>query len=164
MKEIGEAFKEARETIGISKEEVVKDLNITESQLDNLEDGNFNAFKDVFFLKDTIKIYAKYLNLDEDEIVDKFNDFIFGYTSRIPISDILEQTREINILESKNEENKIVSPYTIKRKKKSNIKYAIVYIFAVIILVILVLLIVKFLTDKQFESNYFDYYINMIGE
>lgn len=164
MKEIGEAFKEARETIGISKDEVVKDLNITESQLDNLEDGNFNAFKDVFFLKDTIKIYAKYLNLDEDEIIDKFNDFIFGYTSRIPISDILEQTREINILESKNEENKIVSPYTIKRKKKSNLKYAIVYIFAVIILVILVLLIVKFLTDKQFESNYFDYYINMIGE
>ena len=69
MKEIGESFKEARETIGISKSEVLKDLNITESQLDNLEDGNFNAFKDVFFLKDTIKIYAKYLNLDEDEML-----------------------------------------------------------------------------------------------
>ena len=48
MKEIGESFKEARETIGISKSEVIKDLNITESQLDNLEDGNANAFKDVF--------------------------------------------------------------------------------------------------------------------
>ena len=68
MKDIGDAFKEARETIGISKSEVLKDLNITESQLDNLEDGNFNAFKDVFFLKDTIKKYAKYLNLDEDEM------------------------------------------------------------------------------------------------
>ena len=40
MKEIGESFREARETIGISKTEVIKDLNITESQLDNLEDGN----------------------------------------------------------------------------------------------------------------------------
>ena len=157
MKEIGEAFKEARETIGVSKSEVIKDLNITESQLDNLEDGNFNAFKDVFFLKDTIKIYAKYLNLDEDEIIDKFNDFIFGYTSRIPISDILEQTREINILESKNEENKIVSPYTLKRKKKSGLKYAIIYIFAVILLVILVLLIVKFLSDKQLDMNYLNF-------
>lgn len=160
MKEIGEAFKEARETIGISKSEVVKDLNITESQLDNLEDGNFNAFKDVFFLKDTIKVYAKYLNLDEDEIIDKFNDFIFSFTSRIPINDILEQTREINILESKSEENKIVSPYTIKRKNKSNLKYAIVYIFAVIILVILVLLIVKFLSDNNI-SNYLSNFINM---
>mgnify|MGYP003310288781 CR=1 FL=1 len=157
-------FKEARETIGISKNEVIKDLNITESQLDNLEDGNFNAFKDVFFLKDTIKVYAKYLNLDEDEIVDKFNDFIFGYTSRIPIRDILDQTREINILESKSEENKIVSPYTLKRKKKSNIKYVIAYILAVIVLVILVLLIVKFLSDKKYEINNFYYNINMIGE
>ena len=157
MKEIGEAFKEARETIGISKSEVVKDLNITESQLDNLEDGNFNAFKDVFFLKDTIKLYAKYLNLDEDKIVDKFNDFIFSFTSRIPINDILEQTREINILESKSEENKVVSPYTIKRKKKSNLKYAIIYIIVVIILVILVLLIVKFLSDSDVSANLLNY-------
>ena len=160
MKDIGDAFKEARETIGISKSEVLKDLNITESQLDNLEDGNFNAFKDVFFLKDTIKKYAKYLNLDEDEIIDKFNDFIFSFTSRIPINDILEQTREINILESKSEEGKIVSPYTIKRKKKSNIKYAIVYILVVIMLVLLVLLIVKFLSDTD-VSNYLTNFINM---
>ena len=78
MKEIGESFREARETIGISKAEVIKDMNITESQLDNLEDGNANAFKDVFFLKEVIKKYAKYLNLDEDEmyrfIKGDFND------------------------------------------------------------------------------------------
>ena len=152
MKEIGQSFKEARETIGISKEEVIKDLNITESQLDNLEDGNINAFKDVFFLKETIKKYSKYLNLDEDEVLDQFNDFMFGYTSRIPIDDILEQTREINIIESKNEENKIVSPYTLKRKKKNNLKYIIIYSVSVIILIILVIIIVKYLTDKKVKT------------
>ena len=157
MKEIGESFKEARETIGISKEEVIKDLGITESQLDNLEDGNANAFKDVFFLKETIKKYSKYLNLDEDEILDKFNDFIFGYTSRIPVSDILEQTREINILEKQKEENKIASPYTIKRKN-NNVKYLILYIVAVIILVILVLFIVKYVTDTQLQNVNIDFY------
>lgn len=157
MKEIGESFKEARETIGISKEEVIKDLGITESQLDNLEDGNANAFKDVFFLKETIKKYAKYLNLDEDEIVDKFNDFIFGYTSRIPVSDILEQTRELKILEKQKEENKIASPYTIQRKN-NNVKYLILYIVAVIILVVLVLFIVKYVTDKQLENVNIDFY------
>ena len=115
MKEIGEKFKEAREAIGISKDEVIKDLNITESQLDNLEDGNINAFKDVFFLEDTIKKYTKYLNLDEDEIMDSFNNFMFGFTSRIPVEDILEKTREFEILEKQNEDNKIVSPYTVKR-------------------------------------------------
>ena len=157
MKEIGESFKEARETIGISKSEVIKDLNITESQLDNLEDGNANAFKDVFFLKETIKKYAKYLNLDEDEIVDKFNDFIFGYTSRIPISEILEQTREFKNLEKQKEDNKIVSPYTIKRKN-NNTKYIIIYIASIIVLILLVFMIIKFITvrgmyDKVIHDN-----------
>ena len=136
MKEIGESFRQARETIGISKDEVVKDLNITESQLDNLEDGNANAFKDVFFLKDLIRKYSRYLNLDEDENIDKFNDFIFSYTSRIPIDDILEQTREIKILERQNDENKIVSPYTVKRKK-NNLKYIIIYSVSVLVLIVL---------------------------
>ncbi len=149
MKEIGESFKNARETIGISKEEVIKDLNITESQLDNLEDGNVNAFKDVFFLKDIIKKYSRYLNLNEEENIDKFNDFMFNYTSRIPIEDILEQTREIQLQESEKEENKIVSPYTMKRKKKNNFKSIIVYSIGVIVLVLLILLFIKFLIDKQ---------------
>ncbi|MGM9878378.1 MAG: helix-turn-helix domain-containing protein [Bacilli bacterium] len=149
MKEIGDAFREARGEIGISKEEVIKDLNITESQLDNLEDGNVNAFKDVFFLKDIIKKYSKYLNLDEDEIIDKFNDFIFGYTSRIPLDEILEQTKEINILELKNKENKIVSPYTSPTKKNNNTKHIIIYTLSVIILVILAVLIVKIVTNKE---------------
>ena len=153
MKEIGESFRQARQTIGISKEEVIKDLNITESQLDNLEDGNINAFKDVFFLKETIKKYAKYLNLDEDDILDSFNDFMFSYTSRIPVNDILEQTRELKELEKLKEDNKVVSPYTIKRKK-SNLKYVIIYIVSVIILIILVIIIVKYLTDSnQLELN-----------
>lgn len=152
MKEIGESFKEARETIGISKSEVIKDLNITESQLDNLEDGNANAFKDVFFLKETIKKYAIYLNLDEDEIIDKFNDFIFGYTSRIPISDILEQTKEFKILEKQKEDNKIVSPYTIKRKN-NNTKYIIIYIVSIIVLIMLVFMIIKFITNRDVNTK-----------
>ena len=158
MKEIGESFKEARETIVISKSEVIKDLNITESQLDNLEDGNVNAFKDVFFLKETIKKYAIYLNLDEDEIINKFNDFMFGYTSRIPIEDILEQTKEINLKELKNEENKIVSPYTIKRKDNST-KYTILYIAAIVVLIMLVLIIIKYITDKDDNKLNYNNYI-----
>ena len=153
MKEIGESFKEARETIGISKTEVIKDLNITESQLDNLEDGNINAFKDVFFLKDIIKKYTKYLNLDEDEIMDKFNDFMFGYTSRIPVEDILEKTREINVQEMKNEINRVASPYTKKPKKKSTWKYVTIYIISVIILIALVFFIVKFITSKTTKEE-----------
>ena len=55
MKEIGIIFKEKREEIGIKEEEAAKDLEITIPQLENLEDGNVNAFKDIFFLKELIK-------------------------------------------------------------------------------------------------------------
>lgn len=152
MKEIGDAFKEARGAIGISKEEVMKDLGLTESQLDNLEDGNINAFKDVFFLKETIKKYTKYLNLDEDEIMEKFNDFIFGFTSRIPIDDILEQTKEINIQEIKNKENKIVSPYTSPIKKKGKTKYIVLFTLSVIIMIVLTILIIKYFSVKDVNN------------
>ena len=159
MKEIGESFRNARETIGISKEEVVKDLNITESQLDNLEDGNVNAFKDVFFLKDIIRKYSRYLNLDEEANIDKFNDFIFSYTSKIPVDEILEQTREIKILESEKEDNKIVSPYTMKKKKK-NFKSSILYVLITIVIVVIILFVIKYITDKQVKNT--DRIINVV--
>ena len=159
MKDIGESFKAARETIGISKGEVIKDLKITESQLDNLEDGNVNAFKDVFFLKELIRKYSRYLNLDEEVNIDKFNDFIFSYTSKIPIDEILEQTREIKILESEKEENKIVSPYTLKKKQK-NYKSTILYVLIVIVIVIIILFVIKYITDKQVRSINVNYLVS----
>ena len=147
MKEIGESFRIARCNIGLSKEEVVKDLNITLGQLDNLEDGNANAFKDIFFLKDIVKKYAIYLNLDSNEIINKFNDFIFGYTSRIPIEDILEQTREFNMIEKKSNNDKVVSPYT-KVKNDYKIKYIILYVLGVLLLIIIVFLLVIYIANK----------------
>ena len=81
MKDIGTKFQEKREEIGIKLEEAAKDLDITVAQLENLEDGNVNAFKDIFFLKELIKKYVTYLNLDENEIMEDFNDFVFDFTS-----------------------------------------------------------------------------------
>lgn len=157
MKEIGESFKEAREKIEITKEEVIKDLNITMEQLDNLEDGNANAFKDVFFLKDIVKKYAKYLNLNEDVIMGLFNDFIFGYTSRIPVDEILEQTREINILERKHNADKVSSPYT-KMKKERKIKFIFLYVTGIILLIVLIYLIIAY-KNSQKESITINYNI-----
>ncbi|MBQ4263858.1 MAG: helix-turn-helix domain-containing protein [Bacilli bacterium] len=161
MKDIGESFKLARESIGLSKSEVMKDLEINESQLDNLEDGNVNAFKDIFFLKDLIKKYTVYLNLDEDKIMDEFNSFIFSYTSRIPISDILEKTKEINLKE-KQEDDKIKSPYTINRVKKEFNK---AYIFLIVgfIFVFSIFFTVKYLKKISEERN-LEYSVIVKGE
>ena len=108
MKEIGESFKEKREEIGITLEEVSKDLGIKEVLLENLEEGNAKVFKDILEIKDTIESYSKYLGLDTEKIMDEYNDYLFEKTSKISINDIKER------LEKTNKEKvvkKIKSPY-----------------------------------------------------
>ena len=57
MKEIGEKLKEARENMGITMEEVAGDLNVNLKQIENIESGNMEAFKDIFYLKYFIRDY-----------------------------------------------------------------------------------------------------------
>ena len=152
MKEIGESFREKREEIGITKEEVANDLDITIAQLDNLEDGNANAFKDVFFLKELIKKYAKYLNINEDEIMSEYNDFMFNYTSRIPVEEIEKKVTEIKKEEEKEASKKVSSPYTKisneDKKKTKKIIYVLIGVFT-IILIVLIIILAKNRIDSQ---------------
>lgn len=140
MKDIGDRFKEKREEIGISMEEAAEDLGITMAQLDNLEDGNANAFKDIYFLKELVSKYAKYLNIDEDSVMEEYNDFIFNFTSRIPVKEIeakMKEQKQSDFEEIKSK--KINSPYT--RKKAVKKKLNIIYLYLAIVLIIAVLLV-----------------------
>lgn len=153
MKDIGNTFKERREEIGIKIEEAAGDLEITVAQLENLEDGNINAFKDIFFLKEIIKKYATYLNVDGDELMEDFNDFVFDFTSRIPVEEIEEKVKEIEKQEEKETRKRISSPYTRKKVRKAKMKP--VYFFSVItiILVSITLIILNIFLNKQKEIN-----------
>ena len=64
LTEIGEKLKAAREDKGISVKEVSEDLNVKQSQIENIESGNLKSFKDVFYLKMFIRDYSKYLGFD----------------------------------------------------------------------------------------------------
>lgn len=119
MKEIGEKLKEARESIGVSLEEAATDLKTTAKQLQNIEEGKMEAFKDVLNLKYLIRDYAKYLGLNKDDMVDEFNEYIFDYTSKISLEDISNAKKKKEKTTKK--EEVIKSPYTtIKEKKKIN--------------------------------------------
>ncbi|HPF83224.1 MAG TPA: helix-turn-helix domain-containing protein [Bacilli bacterium] len=120
MKEIGEKLKETRENMGVSIEEASEDLKIVPSQIEEVEDGNMKAFKDIFSLKLFIKDYSKYLGLDYDEMVDEFNEYLFDYTSKISLEDIKKATEDEK--KDKTKSPKIVSPYTIEKKKTFNFK------------------------------------------
>ena len=72
MKEIGEQFKEKREEIGITIEEVSNDLSRDVIVIENLENGNHKVFRDILDLKDMFRIYARYLGLDDEKILTEY--------------------------------------------------------------------------------------------
>ena len=154
MKDIGNIFKEKREEIGVKLEEAASDLDITVAQLENLEDGNINAFKDIFFLKELIKKYATYLNVDGEKMIEEFNDFVFDFTSRIPVDEIEQKVKEIEKIKEKETRKRISSPYTRKKVRKAKMK--LVYFFSIltIILVSATLIFLNVFLSSKKELNY----------
>ena len=142
MDEISEVLKSTREMSGVSIEEVSKDLEIPILILNQIEDGNIGAFKDIFELKKYISNYAKYLGLDADKIVDEFNEYVFETTSKIPVKDIEKEIEE----NTKGNEEKVFSPYTRHEKKPNNVLYVLVYVLIVILAVFAVFWAVKQIT------------------
>ena len=118
MKEIGLKLKNKREENGVSLEEAADDLKIRVSQLESIEDGREDDFKDVFSLKYFIRDYAKYLGLDGEKILDTFNEYLFEQTSKISLEEIEEAKRQ---KEEKEKDMKILSPYTVTSKDKKRI-------------------------------------------
>lgn len=135
MDEIGNLLKEARESAGVNITEAAKDNSVKESILENIESGCIGAFKDVFELKEILYNYSKYLGLNPDEIVDKFNVYLFEYTSKIPLKEIEKVVNDMQKSDV-NEEDKVLSPYT----KEHKVSYKYHYILIVVVIVLLVLI------------------------
>ena len=151
MKEIGEKLRETRESMGISIEEAAEDLKLKPSQLTDIEEGNKEAFKDIFYLKYFIRDYSKYLGLDYEAMVEDFNEFVFDYTSKISIDDIKKAN---NKNKEKTKVKKIVSPYTVDKEKKKKIPvYFIIGGILVVVAIIVVCLIVFINNDKKDKKD-----------
>lgn len=134
MIEVGDTLKNSREVSGVTLEEVSTDLDIPVILLEQIEDGNMGAFKDVFELKEYIRKYAKYIGLDPNEIIDIFNGDMFERTSKIPMDKIEEAVKENTLEEEK--EKRVASPYTKAIPKIKTTPYIIALVIALIIMVI----------------------------
>ena len=152
MKEIGATLKNAREEIGVSLEEVASDLKLRVSQLEDIEAGNLDAFKDVFYLKYFIRDYAKYLGLNYDDMIDEFNEYLFDYTSKISIDDIRKAKKKVKKQQPK-EEKKIVSPYTLERKTISSVLFILLYVVLLLIIFIISYFIFSSLNQDASPSD-----------
>ncbi len=148
MKELGEFLKEHREANGVGLEEASSDLNIDVDDLENIEEGNVRAFRDVLGLKDKITSYAKYLGLNPEKVADEFNDFMFEHTSKLSLADILEAEKKMD-----EHNKKIRSPYTIIRKKKVSKKKILMVMIAILVVMLLFLLLLKLIEPKKTVIN-----------
>ena len=118
-------------------------------QIENIEEGNMEAFQDIFYLKYFIRDYSKYLGLKYEEMVDEFNEFLFDYTSKISLDDIKEARKKADKTEKT---NKILSPYTLEPRRRINITPLIIYIL--IIALVMVGLYVYFRNEQdEFNNN-----------
>ena len=126
--------------MGVSINEVSEDLNVSVKQIEDIESGNMEAFKDIFYLKYFIRDYAKYLGLNKEDLVDEFNEYLFDYTSKLSLDEIKKAQRE----EKKDRiEKKIRSPYTIERKSGFYIPPIIIYILIGILVIVLLFLLLN---------------------
>ena len=139
MKEIGEEFKEKREEIGITIEEVSSDLGKDTLLIENLESGKHKVFKDVLELKDMVKTYAKYLGLNDEKLLEEIDDFLFEKTSKISIEDIKERLKQET--EKRKDEKKVRTPYTLEYENKKNITLVVILFIIVVILVLFYVLL-----------------------
>lgn len=156
MKEIGEQLKAAREEHGVSIEEAASDLNLRAQQIENIEKGNLKVFKDVFYLKSFIRGYAKYLGLDEEKIMDEFNEYFFEETSKIPIAEIEKASKKKQ--KEKANEQKVVSPYTMEEKPKS--KFIMIIVGLIILLLIFLIgyiVVTQYINPNDEEQNAITY-------
>lgn len=151
MKEIGQKLKETREAIGISIEEAAEDLKTRPSQIENMEAGNMDAFKDIFYLKYFIRDYAKYLGLDYEDMVDEFNEYLYDFTSKISVDDI-KNARKKTLKEDREKEPRIMSPYTVERKGNFFIPMWMIVTLGLAAVVITTLLVVRPF-DKNNKTN-----------
>ena len=151
MEEIAELLRETREEAGIDLSEVSKDVNISEIILENIEAGKIGSFKDIFLLKEYIFSYAKYLGLNADEIIKNFNEYVFEYTSKIPVKEI-EKTIELATKSADNVE--IVSPYTTGHTKNNKKLYIFLYL-----LILLLVFIAIFWSVNQFSNLKINTYV-----
>lgn len=149
MKEIGETLKETRESIGISIEEAANDLKLRPSQIENIENGNMDAFQDIFYLKYFIRDYAKYLGLKYEDLIDEFNEYIFDCTSRISLDDIKKAKKKIEN-RKKHEVRKISSPYTLENKRQIVVSPVVIYGVIIVLLLIIAYFIFSLLQDDNF--------------
>ena len=161
MVETGTMLKSIRESSGVSLDEVSSDLNIPVLFLEQIEDGSIGSFEDIYELKQMLVDYAKYLGANTESVVNKFNEYMFDYTSKIPMDEIEKAVREQ--MKEKEDEDRIASPYTKVYPKEKTLPYILAAIGVIVLVVFAVLWSVKQITIDNRSTDMVGYFSEGVG-
>lgn len=156
----GLTLKSVREKSGVSLEEVSNDLNISIINLEQIESGSIGSFDNIYELKRMILEYSKYLGVNDEDILKEFNEYMFEYTSKIPMDEI---EREMKKTEKENDVDEgICSPYTKVYPKEKTKPYIIAGIVIFILVILAVIWSIKQIRDNSGSTDLIG--ISLIGE
>lgn len=154
----GLTLKSVREKSGVSLDEVSNDLNIPVINLEQIEAGSIGSFDNIYELKDMLLSYAKYLGVNEEDILKEFNEYMFDYTSKIPMDEIEKEMKK----NTDDVEEEICSPYTKVYPKVKTKPYIIIGVLVVFFVICAIIWSIKTIKDNSGSSDMIG--INLIGE
>jgi len=73
MSNLGQQLQEARSRLGYSIKDVADIIHIRPEYLGEIEENTFNIPLPTVYIRGFVRLYAKFLKVDQDEIVDLFN-------------------------------------------------------------------------------------------
>lgn len=94
MATIGQQLRKAREAQQLSKATVSEQTKINKEFIEALENDDYQAFNEEFYIKQYIRTYAYYLGLDAHALVDHIGEDDYEAKGEIHVSQLLfEQKR-----------------------------------------------------------------------
>lgn len=151
MNEIGAILKQRREELGFSLEDMSLKTKISVNNLEAIENGNIEYFKDdISYVRYFVRFYCQALQVDYDSVRDELAKSIDGYTETCALKKIQENEMiQENI--KKRIQNNGSTPVRIKRKK---IDYSLLTLIIVISIMIIVLVYSAFnFLPNLFRNN-----------
>lgn len=155
MVETGLTLKSTREASGVSLNEASNDLNIPVIVLEQIEDGSIGSFEDIYELKQFLIDYAKYLGISTELVVNKFNEYMFDYTNKIPMDEIEKAVREQQKI--KEVEDRVFSPYTRVYPKEKTMPYILTGILVIVLVILAVVWSVRQITVNNNSTDAIGY-------
>ena len=77
--QFGQVFKDKRESLGLTLEHIEEDTKIRKLYLDAIEKERFNLLPPRVYATGFVRKYARYLHLDEAEMVNMFVEMAYGH-------------------------------------------------------------------------------------